>query len=116
MTAAPLYREFTSAEQIDWEYKPSLRIADAEACMRRYGEHSAKARTRITGVLDVPYGPTRDEKLDIFPADRPGAPVFVFIHGGYGAPSRRASTASSPSARWRSASRRSSSTTRSVRR
>jgi arylformamidase len=83
MTSAPLYREFTSAEQIDWEYKPSLRIADAEACMRRYGEHSAEARTRISGVLDVPYGPTRDEKIDIFPAARPNAPVFVFIHGGY---------------------------------
>jgi hypothetical protein len=39
--AALLYREFASAEQIDAEYKPSLRIADAEARMRRYGEHSA---------------------------------------------------------------------------
>ena len=83
MTAAPLYRDFTRAEQIDAEYKPSLRVVDAEARMRRYGEHSAEARTRLAGIYDVPYGPTRDEKLDIFPADRPDAPVFVFIHGGY---------------------------------
>jgi arylformamidase len=34
-------------------------------------------------VLDVPYGPTIDETLDIFPADAPNAPVFIFIHGGY---------------------------------
>jgi len=81
--AALLYREFASAEQIDAEYKPSLRIADAEARMRRYGEHSAEARARLAGVYDVRYGPTLDEKVDIFPAAQPNAPVFVFIHGGY---------------------------------
>jgi len=51
--------------------------------MRGYGERSAAARTRLAGRYGIAYGPTRDEKLDIFPADRPDAPVFVFIHGGY---------------------------------
>jgi arylformamidase len=83
MTTAPPYRDFASAEQIDWQYKPSLRVADADARMRRYTEHSSEARARLAGVYDVPYGPTLDEKLDIFAADRPNAPVFVFIHGGY---------------------------------
>ena len=113
---APLYRSFASAEEIDAEYKPSLRVADAEALMRGYGERSAEARTRLAGRYGIPYGPTLDEKLDIFPADRPDAPVFVFIHGGYWRASRPATTASSPSARSRSASRPSSSTTRSARR
>jgi arylformamidase len=81
--AAPLYREFTSADQIDAEYRPSSRIADAEALMRGYGERSADARTRLAGRFGIRYGPTLDEKLDIFPADRPDAPVFVFLHGGY---------------------------------
>ncbi len=83
MTATPLYRGFASSDEIDAEYKPSLRVADAEALMRGYGERSAAARTRLAGRYGIPYGPTRDEKLDIFPADRPDAPVFVFIHGGY---------------------------------
>lgn len=83
MNDARLYRDFVSAEEIDAEYKPSLRVADAEARMRGYGERSAEARTRLAGAYDIPYGPTRDEKLDIFPAERPNAPVFVFIHGGY---------------------------------
>jgi arylformamidase len=34
-------------------------------------------------VLDVRYGPTLDETLDIFPAAQPNAPVLIFIHGGY---------------------------------
>ncbi|HSC63016.1 MAG TPA: alpha/beta hydrolase [Caldimonas sp.] len=83
MTSASLYRGFTRTEEIDAEYKPSSRVADAEALMRSYGERSAAARTRLAGRIGIPYGPTLDEKLDIFPADRPGAPVFVFIHGGY---------------------------------
>ena len=83
MTTPPLYRDLTSADQIDAEYRPSLTVPDAEARMRRYGEHSAEARARLTGRYGIPYGPTLDEKLDIFPAARRDAPVFVFIHGGY---------------------------------
>ena len=52
--------------------------------MRGYGERSAEARERLAGVLRRPAtAPTLDEKLDIFPAAQPNAPVFVFIHGGY---------------------------------
>ncbi|NML17864.1 alpha/beta hydrolase [Azohydromonas sp. G-1-1-14] len=51
--------------------------------MRHYVDTSRLARERLRCVLDVPYGPTRAETLDIFPAARPGAPVFVFFHGGY---------------------------------
>jgi arylformamidase len=83
MTAAPLYRDFATAAEIDAQYNPSLGVPDAAARLRRYSEHSAESRARLASVLDVPYGPTLDEKLDIFPAARPGAPVFVFIHGGY---------------------------------
>jgi arylformamidase len=31
----------------------------------------------------VPYGSSPREKLDIYPADHPGGPVLVYIHGGY---------------------------------
>ncbi len=83
MTAVPIYRDFTAGEQIDAQYNPSLRVPDAALRLRRYAEHSAEARAQLEGVLDIPYGSTLDETLDIFPADRPDAPVFVFIHGGY---------------------------------
>jgi hypothetical protein len=115
MTAAPLYRSFASSDEIDAEYKPSLRVADAEALMRGYGERSAEARTRLAGRYGIPYGPTRDEKLDIFPAGRPDAPCSSSSTAATGALSPPATTASSPSARSRSASRPSSSTTRSAR-
>lgn len=33
--------------------------------------------------LDLPYGDTPGQRLDIFPAPQANAPVFVFVHGGY---------------------------------
>ena len=81
MTA--LYREFETQAQIDAQYNPSLKLADATAPGKHYAAQSAQARARLRCMLDVPYGPTLAETLDIFPADVPNAPVFVFIHGGY---------------------------------
>ena len=78
-----LYRDFDTQAQIDAQYNPSLALADATAPGRHYAEQSSLARAQLRCRLDVPYGPTRDETLDIFPADVPNAPVFVFLHGGY---------------------------------
>ena len=47
----------------------------------RQGSEQARAQRRC--VLDVAYGDGPNETLDIFPANRPDAPVVVFIHGGY---------------------------------
>ena len=50
---------------------------------RHYAAAAHTARSTLKAHLDIPYGPTVHETLDIFPADAPNAPVFVFIHGGY---------------------------------
>ncbi|MEH3086655.1 MAG: alpha/beta hydrolase [Xylophilus ampelinus] len=81
--APPLYRDFATQEQIDAQYDPAIPVADRAAEARHCAERSAQARAELRCHLGVPYGPTRAETLDIFPADAPGAPVFVFIHGGY---------------------------------
>lgn len=78
-----LYRSFDSQAQIDAQYNPSLALADQAAPGRHYVAKAQQARAQLRCVLDVPFGPTRAETLDIFPADVPNAPVFVFIHGGY---------------------------------
>ena len=77
MWMPPLYRDFTTPAQIDAEYGTQQRVADPAAEARHYVERSRDARERLRCVLDQPFGPTLDETLDIFPADRPGAPVFV---------------------------------------
>ncbi len=83
MNPAPLYRQFVSQAQIDAQYNASLTVADPAAEMRHYVDRSAVARQKLAHQLNVAYGPTLAEHLDIFPAAQPHAPVFVFVHGGY---------------------------------
>ncbi len=78
-----LYRNFATSEQIDAEYDMSLVIGDPSEYFAFYMNESAAARERLAGELDVPFGPTIEETLDIFPAANPAAPIVVFIHGGY---------------------------------
>ena len=40
-------------------------------------------RKKLGPRLDVPFGPTTAETLDIYPAARSDAPIHMFIHGGY---------------------------------
>lgn len=80
---ANLYREFDTQAQIDAQYNPAIKLADPSAPGKHYAAQSAQARMQLRCLLDVPYGPTRTETLDIFPADTPNAPVFVYLHGGY---------------------------------
>lgn len=78
-----LYRDFETQAQIDAQYNPSIALPDPTAPAKHFAAQAEKARSTLRCHLDIPFGPTVHETLDIFPADVPNAPVFVFIHGGY---------------------------------
>ncbi|TFY97275.1 alpha/beta hydrolase [Ramlibacter rhizophilus] len=80
---ATLYREFRQQSEIDAQYNAGASVPDFPAHLARWREDSAAARRQLPCELRVPYGPTLAETLDIFPAEAPGAPVLVFVHGGY---------------------------------
>ena len=42
-----------------------------------------EARNALSCDLDLAYGPHDRQKIDVFPAHRPDAPILAFIHGGY---------------------------------
>lgn len=77
------YGRYTSQEELDAAYDVESSVPDFMVHARAYAESSEAARRDLDHAADVPYGPTLAEYADIFPADRPGAPVLVFIHGGY---------------------------------
>jgi len=79
----PIYRNFDTQAQIDAQYNPSLALAPNDQPMEHFANQAQHARSSLRCTLNVPYGPTLAETLDIFPAEVPNAPVFVFIHGGY---------------------------------
>jgi arylformamidase len=49
---------------------------------QRLATNSEATRARMGVPQRAAYGPTQVEKLDIYRTSHPGAPVFVFIHGG----------------------------------
>ena len=74
---------FRDAAWHDAQYNNRARVPDAIAILARWAQASALARQGLTHRLDLPYGSGAGETLDVFPARAPGAPVLVFIHGGY---------------------------------
>lgn len=64
------------------QYSPRLQ-ADMKALFRQWSRDGAAFRSRHGGI-DLAYGPSRFETLDLYrPAGAAKAPIFVFIHGGY---------------------------------
>ena len=72
-----------SPEALELEFNPRATAKNLEERIAAGAAASAAARARLDCVLDVRYGPGEKETLDIFPAADPGAPVLLFIHGGY---------------------------------
>lgn len=72
-----------SPAEIDRQYNARASVPDCLPFLQEYADYSALAREQVKGELSVPYGAHPDETLDIFPAPAAGAPVYLFIHGGY---------------------------------
>lgn len=68
---------------LDAQYNPRASVPDHQQHFAGWAESSALARRQLTCRLDIAYGREPGETLDVFPAAQPGAPVLVFIHGGW---------------------------------
>ena len=68
----------------DTQYNNRARVPEAATqLLPRWAQASALVRQRMTCVLDEAYGSGPGATLDVFPARTDGAPVLVFIHGGW---------------------------------
>ena len=79
---APVYKQY-SQQQLDAQLNLRARHPDFQQRFDEWEQASLAAETALRGRLDVTYGTSAGETLDVYPAPRPGAPVQVFIHGGY---------------------------------
>ena len=84
MNLAPL-QQFDRAE-LDRQYNNRALVPDFAEHLARWVADSERARQQPC-ALDIAYGSGPQETLDIFPAAgapaAAGAPVLVFLHGGY---------------------------------
>ena len=72
-----------TAAWYDSMYNNRALVPEHAAHFAQWAQTSADARARLKCTLDIAYGDGLNETLDIFPANKPNAPVVVFIHGGY---------------------------------
>ncbi len=86
--ASPLlYRHFDRTA-LDAEYNNREKVADFPEWLERCQRRSAESREAFAGNLDIAFGPSGAETLDIFYSGRQGKPgdampIHVFLHGGY---------------------------------
>lgn len=68
---------------INAQFMPRIAVPDHEAWLARDERLAAQTRERRRHVAEIAYGETRLQRLDVFPAGNPRAPIQVFFHGGY---------------------------------
>jgi arylformamidase len=69
-------------EELDAAYDQIPWAPNRAGIDRRNAQKSAAAVARLGAPRRLAYGPTEIEKLDLYAARRPNAPMNVFIHGG----------------------------------
>ena len=67
----------------DRQYNVRAMIPGHAGIFERWKTRSCEARARLPCRLDIAYGTSAAEKLDLFPAAGNGGALLVFIHGGY---------------------------------
>jgi arylformamidase len=72
-----------TAEFCEREYNARAAIPEHPQIFARWAEQAAATRRLRACLLDLRYGDSAGETLDLFAARRDGAPLLVYIHGGY---------------------------------
>jgi arylformamidase len=68
---------------LDAQYNAAATVPSLDVYLERYASESARFRAANACVTGLRYGPGEREVLDVFPARDAGAPVFIYMHGGY---------------------------------
>lgn len=81
-----LYRQFSTQAELDDEYDTERTVTTPEgltALRAARAEVNREVLAHPKRIANQHYGPTLVERLDIYPADEPNAPILFYMHGGY---------------------------------
>ena len=76
------YKNFRP-DEMEYQYNPRVSVPEYPELAKVRAAQARKVRERAKSWLNVPYGSSPRELLDIYAADKPGGPVLIYIHGGY---------------------------------
>ena len=77
-----VYRNFTK-ELLDQAYDNTRAVENSRELLESFSVKSAEISMEYPKGLNIRYGRLPRESLDYFSCGKKGAPLFVFIHGGY---------------------------------
>lgn len=77
------FGEFQTQEELDTEYDVEKAVLEFPKYIDFYQSESLKTRNEISVYENVQYGQTLMERLNVYAAEQPDAPVLIFVHGGY---------------------------------
>ncbi|OFZ88799.1 MAG: hypothetical protein A2V78_09510 [Betaproteobacteria bacterium RBG_16_64_18] len=80
MNTAKVWRDFDQAE-LDRQYNSRGTVPDHMVYVRDYAERTRAAKASLAWS-EFAYGEGPADRLDVYRALKPGAPVLVFLHGG----------------------------------
>ncbi|MFQ5691429.1 MAG: alpha/beta hydrolase [Nitrospinota bacterium] len=72
-----------TAQELEKQYNARAAVPDHARYFEDWRARSAACRGRVRHRLDVSYGESEGETLDLFLPDPAKGPVHMFIHGGY---------------------------------
>ena len=70
-------------DQFEHHFNPRATATNVDEKIAAMAQRSVVVREQYRHTADLPYGPSAAETLDVFLPREPGAPVQLFIHGGY---------------------------------
>ena len=76
------YKNFRQ-DELEFQYNPRVSVPEYPELAKVRATQARKVRDSAKSWLNVAYGSSPREMLDIYAADQPGGPVLVYIHGGY---------------------------------
>lgn len=76
------YKGF-SKEEMEFHFNPQVAAPDQSRWSEERRKASLRVRAALKSRLNIPYGNSPRQVLDIFPAAQPNGPVIAYFHGGY---------------------------------
>lgn len=70
-------------EELEYQYNPRESVPEYPELAKVRAAQAKHVRETAKSWLDIAYGSSPRERLDIYAADRAGGPVLIYIHGGY---------------------------------
>ena len=76
------YRNFRP-DELEFQYNPRVSVPEFPQLAEVRSAKSRKVRDSAQSWLNIAYGTSPRETLDIYAGEKAGGPALVYIHGGY---------------------------------